>query len=126
MKLLLLFVSILLMGSTCLGCRRSFDTPKGLKIHRCSCEAFTSTTRSLLLKRTWPQERYESYDAAKIARRLNDMEDVRCESATGEGSASIDQIRSMVGVNADINDQVRTSLYDFFYHIVIVIPTFRV
>jgi len=68
--------------SRCLGCEESFDTPKGLKIHRRSCKTFSSTTRSVLLKRRWLQEGDET---AKIPRNLNDTARVRREFAAGEG-----------------------------------------
>jgi hypothetical protein len=63
-----IFIFAVIMTWACLGCDRTFDTSKGLDIHRHSCKRFASTTR-LLLKRTQQQERP---DPAKIARRLGE------------------------------------------------------
>jgi hypothetical protein len=80
------------MTWACLGCDRTFDTSKGLDIHRHSCKKFASTTRSLLLKRKQQQERP---DAAKIARRLGEptlavvSNNISSEGASNEATVSL-------------------------------------
>src|SRR3984957_6148154 len=67
------FLFILMTLWACFGCARSFDTSKGLEIHRRSCKSFSSTTRNLL-KRSQQQEQL---DATKVPRKELEVTDAR-------------------------------------------------